>query len=327
MLLCHLKRDGVVASLELSQRAAPSLLQPGSVRVVLQRGEYDIWNPAEDPDEADRVLDILMGGHGRIPSEDDVAPADRVAEADEERGNDDDDDEDDDVIAVWEEREPLPPAQRGDNQGHEDVAVPVDEATRDLFDLLEQARGLDVEPTSSSSSSSTSSENNGESSDTSSSESNSGEPAAEVAEVAAELPVPPPPGVQVVRAAALEQADQRVRREFLVVYSGHEATEFLIRHKPQTQDYYVSCYCHRGCTRTRTLKPGRRPQQGRPLGELAAWALAGAACQTKEAHQALIPDFTARQQARRALRDHSPGYAQWTELERGTRADEGSEPE
>ena len=117
-------------------------------------------------------------------------------------------------------------------------------------------------------------------------------------------------------------------RDALIVFADGAPTSFRIRHKPQANDLYTSCSLHGStCSRTRTCNGAqRRPRQGRPLGELAAWATLGASYSTAEAHKRAQPSLQQRQEARRQLKNDE-GYMRFSALERPRRDNEQSEPE
>ena len=122
--------------------------------------------------------------------------------------------------------------------------------------------------------------------------------------------------------------EQREQRDFLVVHAGSDATLSRVRFKPQSNDMYVNCIYHgSGCSRTRTCNASqKRQRQGRPLGELSAWALLGASCATAQEHKSAQPSLEQKQQARLDLH-HDDAYASFTARERPRRDDEESEPE
>ena len=99
----------------------------------------------------------------------------------------------------------------------------------------------------------------------------------------------------------------------------------LVQVKPSTQDAYVRCTIHDGgCQRTRTLRQGRG-RNGRPFGQLAAWAARATDFASKEAHVAFQPDRAARRAAREDLKlDLS--YEEFAAQERAKLGDEDSEP-
>lgn len=102
----------------------------------------------------------------------------------------------------------------------------------------------------------------------------------------------------------------------------------VIKHKPTSQDVFVKCPYHEGCSKTKSLKSNQRnATQGRPLGYLAAWCLAGTDFENKTDHQTMcFPSKPSREEARRLLRlEHNAD--QFFNLERAKHEGEGSEPE
>ena len=118
---------------------------------------------------------------------------------------------------------------------------------------------------------------------------------------------------------------QRQRRDGLAVLKDGEPTGMLVQIKPSSQDAYVRCTIHEGgCQRTRTLRQGRA-RNGRPFGQLAAWAAMGSTFPSKEAHMGFQPDRAARRAARDDLKlDLS--YAEFAAHEHPKIAGEDSEP-
>jgi hypothetical protein len=82
------------------------------------------------------------------------------------------------------------------------------------------------------------------------------------------------------------------------------------------RDFKAFCNRHEGCTMTKTLKPGVKAGQGRPLGLMWAWFSHAHEFATKEAHQDKEnwPDFVQRQRARNDV-VALPQAAVWVEAE------------
>ena len=121
-------------------------------------------------------------------------------------------------------------------------------------------------------------------------------------------------------------AEARQQHAGLTVYSGQAATQFRIKHKPQSQDLFALCTLHPGgCQRTRTVRSHRK-KRGRPLGELAAWVLAGSEFASKAEHMAFAPDFASRRTARTDLRNNGVLLNLFTVLEAASAPGEDSEP-
>ena len=97
------------------------------------------------------------------------------------------------------------------------------------------------------------------------------------------------------------------------------------------KELYAVCPCkdkHGLCRATRTVHPGKRKRQGRPLGFLAAWLKGGTldGMDIKEIHRWYSPALALRKAARDELKD-LPGFAAFAEFEREQRPGEASEPE
>ena len=162
------------------------------------------------------------------------------------------------------------------------------DVVKEMFSLFEAALALSSSSSSSSSKSSTSrsSSSSNESSESSSDGSDSdNQRGVASSSVGGGMPSNAPPAVAVAAFAPAPLAE-RVARESLTIFEGDHPTENKIKYKPHSSDLYTSCLVHRGCTRTRTVRPGVRRAQGRPLGDLSAWALASNNSATKELHQA-----------------------------------------
>ena len=76
---------------------------------------------------------------------------------------------------------------------------------------------------------------------------------------------------------------------------------------------------------TRTVHHRGR-KRGRPLGELAAWVLAGSQFGTKAEHMGMAPDAASRSQARRDLKQNGDLFAEFAGLEAPKSEGEESEP-
>lgn len=77
----------------------------------------------------------------------------------------------------------------------------------------------------------------------------------------------------------------------------------FIKFKPQQRDMFVKCLKHKNCSKTRSCNDSAKfPQQGRPIGFLAAWASAADQYATKESHfKDCLPSKAERREARRRL--------------------------
>ena len=302
--------------LRLSDRQAPGLLLPGCVRVLLeQSGEQELWNPANMPDEPDDVLGILLGQHVLDQHPENINE-EGIEEAIDELEVEAEDHFDANVRAEL-------PGQEEQLDGGE-----FQDPVLTMLEVLQEASMLEDQASSTSSSSS---DDDSSSTSSTSSASSSRRPADG-----------PQNGDRLVERDAgnegREGADvprdaevaimARLRRDSIpVIALDGEPSDQLLRYKPQSQDLYINCSHHRNCTRTRTLKQGRRVQQGKPIGELCAWALAAEQFDTKASHQAFCPDHGARVAGRNQLKLHGDEYRLWAALERETRAGEASEPE
>ena len=174
-------------------------------------------------------------------------------------------------------------------------------------------------------------------SSSSSSSSSSGETQAEEV-VEEEAPLAPagsadePVVVAEVGARPLVPAVGRHMLEALPVFlDGAAMPGVLIRKHGTSNDVFVYCNnpahnIQKKCSLTRTLNEGRRPQQGRPLGCLAAWAQRSGEYPDKESHMAFKPSLAQRTAARNAFRVH-PLAAQFEAWERPLRPGEPVEPE
>lgn len=104
-----------------------------------------------------------------------------------------------------------------------------------------------------------------------------------------------------------------------------------LKFNPSNMEFYAKCPCegHGRCIATRTVKSGRRPWQGRPLGFLSAWVSAASSCADKAAHMAFVPTYEERRAARRDLHKQEQAgiLARFEVLERERRPGEDSEPE
>ena len=120
---------------------------------------------------------------------------------------------------------------------------------------------------------------------------------------------------------------ERESRSGLPVWRGNVMTSALIKHKPQSNDLFVVCDKHTGCTRTRTCNPHKTSthhRQGRPLGELAGWALASPQHPDKASHQRAMVTLRERIEGRAGLKQNAQ-YRAFAELERPPRDGELSE--
>ena len=162
-----------------------------------------------------------------------------------------------------------------------------------------------------------------------------GRPASSASHGFEENPVPSAPSrAPPVRgssaAAAALPAGPRLLHDGLAIRNDDGSILAWIKHKPQSNDLFVNCSLHENCTKTKTLKisqrHGRR-SQGRPLGFLAAWALQGHTCPSKQAHAEVVPPFLDRKNARARLRQEA-NSSFFFDKERDRRSDEpDSEPD
>ena len=102
----------------------------------------------------------------------------------------------------------------------------------------------------------------------------------------------------------------------------------FIKFKPQHRDMIVKCPKHQNCSKTRSCNQSAKfPQQGRPLGFLAAWASAADQYPTKESHfKDCVPSKAERREARRRLLAEDASDAFFAR-ERVPRTGEDSEPD
>ena len=105
-------------------------------------------------------------------------------------------------------------------------------------------------------------------------------------------------GMQEESAVARQQREAHIG---LPVWSDSAQTSAVIKHKPQSNDMFIICDRHVGCSRTRTCNRSRRGCRGRPMGELAAWYILGGACTDKATHQKATTTRQQRKDAREAL--------------------------
>ena len=291
--------------LYLSDRCQPAILPPGSVRALFKGGPQTLWQPGEER-ARDALLHLLLHDGQRL------AHNNAEPENDEEGAGIAEDLAGDASIEVLEDREAADVVE-WDPRIAEDP-----EAVTELFRLWEEAHDGDDDADSNSSSSSSSS-----SEDSVSKLPSLGSASHEGGQVPAEPEdsvVPAEPG------PAPEQPAGRARHEALQVYDQGLPVEMYVRYKPSSADYYLNCPAHAGCSRTRTLLPGHKRRQGRPLGELAAWGLSGREIGSKAEHMRFNPTLATRQIARAQLKNNRTCDV-WTARERACGADEGSEPE
>ncbi|CAE7671100.1 unnamed protein product [Symbiodinium sp. CCMP2592] len=153
-------------------------------------------------------------------------------------------------------------------------------------------------------------------------------PASDSAVPSAPSRAPPVRGSS-ARTAALP-AGPRLVHDGLAIRNDDGSILAWIKHKPQSNDFFVNCSLHENCTKTKTLRSSQRHGrrlQGRPLGFLAAWAVQGHACLSKEAHSLVVPSFLDRKNARARLRQEA-NASEFFVKERDRRSDEpDSEPD
>ena len=321
----------------LSTRGALCRSPPGAVRVEVVGDEHQIWCGLEEIEKGGgmdafdifmqtktrkstrRVVPDLMQAEGPV-EEAEAAGAEAASNEGEgaDDGDDSDDEYDSDVILQFDNPLQSPREQASGTQRErahaEDLSSDLllsQELCREFLELLEVAEQGDVgapavqaaEPPEgdpggdSSSSSSTSSSSSSTSTGTSSSP-NAG---------ADERP----------------QVNREVR-DYIAVFEGQVETQMRIRLKPSTSDMYTNCPWHHQCQRTRTLRQGRG-LKGRPLGELASWALAGARFRTKAEHCQHQPSRESRVAARQDLKQNH-NYEEFSRHERARFDNESSEP-
>eukprot|EP00439_Symbiodinium_sp_Y106_P055789 s2984_g7.t1 len=130
------------------------------------------------------------------------------------------------------------------------------------------------------------------------------------------------------RAPPKAAAGPRMVHEGLVIRKADsDDTLSLIKIKPRANDAYTKCPFHADCSKTKTLNRGRVAQQGRPLGFLAAWCLAGSSFATKDEHiLTCFPSRAERQRARCRLHEE-PNSQSFFAKERPAESHEDSEPE
>ena len=234
------------------------------------------------------------------------------------------------------------PSHQHKPSAHDDIAAGAgtEEAAEDIEDaFLEtplQASSVNDEvgsmigasTTSSSSSSST------DSSDTDSSDVEL-ERGGEDANVVADTAPPPPPAPPAAPPAPPppHQAEPGPLQDGLPIHNEGQPTGMSLRYHGKTNDMYVTCNepghnVGSKCSLTRTCNPTakRKPQQGRPLGFIAAWAAASSKFPSKAEHMAFKLSF----QERRAARDtckNQPQAVQFLRYEREKREGEESEPD
>ena len=155
-------------------------------------------------------------------------------------------------------------------------------------------------------------------------------PAAEGEEPAAAEPAPPPPplaGAELGPAPRRAMRGERLRHpaELRVQVDGGFLTFY-----GNKQVFTATCGNprHGRCVLSRTAEPGKRRQQGRPLGLLTAWLFVGKDLESKADHwnRALWPNAALRSQHRELLADVEGADALF-DCERPREPGEGPEPE
>ena len=94
-------------------------------------------------------------------------------------------------------------------------------------------------------------------------------------------------------------------------------------------EFYAICPCkrqHGKCVMTRTLRPGSRPFQGRPLGFLSAWLLHCNRFAEKDSHMKFKPTLVQRVEGRSLVKSLTRGL-RFLALERPLRDGEREEPD
>ena len=291
----------------LSSRRTPRQVGNVLYAYLLSEEQVQIWQGAENEgnmgDLPRQVHDLFDGDVGGGPP---PGPG-RVSDAHAEN--------------VPNSSVPLPSAQQADmpesDPDDSDVELVFEEPDA-VAEVLEQIRGgLAASPSRSSSTTSTSSDS--ESTSSSSSESGSGPAGAEPAD---ENPT------HARGSQAASQPVDIVREGPLTKYTpSEEAFSGFLRFNNKEQSLCAHCTWHgaQKCRRTRTVLPGKKKGQGRPLGHLGAWLLAGPEM-SAEQHAKHRPDHETRVAARARLHgdeNMKPVFA----LERPAEGEEESEPD
>ena len=243
------------------------------------------------------------------------------------------------TTTIWAGRQEPPVREVGIGTGdgeHEDSASSADEFLPLLAPPLPHVARPQPDGTTSSSSSSTHSSNTD--SDTSSSDSDSdGRDALEAAGVPSSEPQrhAEPSNIQELaeEPRAADAAPAGTPLDALPIHHQGHPIGMLLRYHAKSNDMYVNCTvpshnCGSKCSLTRTCNASakRKPQQGRPLGMLAAWAASANTFETKAAHMTFKPSLPQRKAARAALQ-RLPDAQPFLSYERKKRDGESSEPD
>lgn len=335
-----------VFAIEESDRLVESFVPAGHISVIAKNDFSTFWSgalaeapparrrPARQRPDHDQALPVDPDGHIHDPSDGEAAGDDDVDEASDGAIADD--------IAL------------ADDWVDEQVDLLIDLQHRETRQRRLDARrarrqqasaagndsmGADMAEVSGGASHAGSSSGSGGSSDsdTTPSSSDAGTPARAPQPVDAELAGGRGGEVDttlaVAEGPAQDGAPRTVRRPLEGPRSALPTLELehgAIKFKRQDGSFCAHCPVHGDtCRRTRVGTPGRRPQQGRPLGSLAAWLQLSGTCSTKAEHQALGVEALAlpvRAAARHMLYT-IPDADYFFGLERERREGEGSEPE